>query len=515
MHSGNSIERLLAEDGDIQRVLNRNLQRHETELANRLAEAVGAHSPLMKLLNPNESAGLLSAIRNLLETQLGQQRQQILMQFSLDHPDSALRRLVQQLNINQSQLQSDVQTQIQGLVKEFSLDNRDSALSRLVENVQSAQRTIRSEFSFDNSESAFSRLHAMLDSTHELIDHRLTLDATSSPLSLLKRELVGLLEQHAEKTRHFQEEVKLSLAEMQQGHRRESAPQSKGATGDAAENGAPGIGEKGKPSRWQEGIEFEQALRDYLSRLCAGAGDIFTPTGATTGEIRHCKVGDGVWELGPDSAAPGVRIVIEAKRDKTYTLGKALQEIETARKNRAAHFGLFVFGPETAPEELEGLARYGVDVVVAWDPSDVENPNGGGGGGSEVYLRAAVMALRAMALSHGGSAGIPGHPAAAEESLLSGEQLRKLHSELDRSLLEIEKRINSLDDVTRSAQTIQNASTKILDRIRINRTALLSQVRNLEEIAEQFSRMHRRQLQQREDQQQQQQQQRRSEEEEE
>lgn len=74
------------------------------------------------------------------------------------------------------------------------------------------------------------------------------------------------------------------------------------------------------------------------------------------------------------------------------------------------------------------------------------------------------------------------------------EHIRALHLQLDRSLLEIEKRVNSLDDVTKSAQTIQNASTKILDRIRISRTALLSQVRTLEDVAEQFNALHHKQL---------------------
>lgn len=161
-HAPRRVERLLADDGEIQRVLDQNLSRHESEIAATMAAHVGAGSPLLRMLSPNESAGLVSAIRMMVETQLTQQRQHILMQFSLDHPDSALRRLVQQLNINQAQLRSELQSSIEGLVQEFSLDNRGSALSRLVESVQQAQRQLGLQISLDAEGSAFSRLHKML-----------------------------------------------------------------------------------------------------------------------------------------------------------------------------------------------------------------------------------------------------------------------------------------------------------------------------------------------------------------
>jgi len=48
-------------------------------------------------------------------------------------------------------------------------------------------------------------------------------------------------------------------------------------------------------------------------------------------------VGDIVVQLGPDQKASGARIVVEAKESGSYTLSKALEELETARKNRQVY----------------------------------------------------------------------------------------------------------------------------------------------------------------------------------
>ena len=52
---------------------------------------------------------------------------------------------------------------------------------------------------------------------------------------------------------------------------------------------------------------------------------------------------------------------------------------------------------------------------------------------------------------------------------------------IDKAILEIEKRTSNLDEVRKSAETIQSASAKILDRIRKDREALEKQVEILRE----------------------------------
>lgn len=85
---------------------------------------------------------------------------------------------------------------------------------------------------------------------------------------------------------------------------------------------------------------------------------------------RQGKVGDYVLQLGPDSAAPGARVVYEAKANKRYTIPNALKELAEARKNRAAQVGVRVFDRSSAPKDMEPLRRFGNDVLVAWDPEE-------------------------------------------------------------------------------------------------------------------------------------------------
>jgi hypothetical protein len=47
---------------------------------------------------------------------------------------------------------------------------------------------------------------------------------------------------------------------------------------------------------------------------------------------------------------------------------------------------------------------------------------------------------------------------------------------IERAILDIEKRASNLDEITRSVDTIKNASENILKRVRIDREALEKQV---------------------------------------
>src|SRR5262249_26491820 len=156
------------------------------------------------------------------------------------------------------------------------------------------------------------------------------------------------------------------------------------------------------------------------------------PTGSTTGLIKNCKVGDCVVELGPDSAAPGSKIVIEAKEECGITLAAARQEIEQARKNRGADWGLFVFSKKTAPAGLEPFQRYGNDFVVIWDAEDAA---------SDVFLKAGLIAARALCFR------AQRNTAAAVADF----------DAIERAVLEIEKRAGNLDEVGKSAGTIKSA----------------------------------------------------------
>jgi hypothetical protein len=420
------IKRLIQRDGDLEQVLSRHIGGEDSQLAKTLVAHIGQNSPLMKLLSPDETQGLLAALRATVESQLGQQRERLLKEFSLDNQEGALARLVAELARSHGVLAENLQEKIDEVVKEFSLDEDNSALSRLVRNVDAAQRTIRSEFSLDNPESAFSRMNVMLHDTKQAVHQSLTLDEEQSPLSRLKRELLEILTTHAKGNQEFQEQVKVALGKMVA--RREEAERST-----------------------RHGLAFEDAVYEFVSREAQHVGDVAEPTGARTGRIKNCKVGDCVIELGPDSAAPGAKVVIEAKQDAAFTLAKAREEIETARKNRDAQIGLFVFSAKSAPPGAQPLVRYGDDVFVVWD---AEDPN------TDWKLRSGLVTTRALCIR-------------------GGRQLESQAADLkaiDEAILEIEKHSQNLDEVRKSGETIRSASEKILDRVRISRERIEKQI---------------------------------------
>ena len=179
------VQRLVSHDGELSKLICSLIDGENSLFARTMMAHVGRESPLMKQLDPEQSQGLLSMLKQTVDVQLTQQRDQVLKEFSLDNKEGALARLVRELSTKHGDLTKDLQTRIDVVVKEFSLNEENSALSRLVQNVDRAQRTITNEFSLDNETSALSRL---------------------------KRELLELLATTEKKNQAFQEEVKVSLA---------------------------------------------------------------------------------------------------------------------------------------------------------------------------------------------------------------------------------------------------------------------------------------------------------------
>lgn len=423
------VDRLVSRDGELEQLLRRQIGQQDSELCKTLAAHFGQESPLMRVLSPSQSEGLLAALADTLKRQLDAQREAVLRQFSLDNQDGALARFIAQLTDNQGRLGEKLQGKIDEVRKEFSLNDENSALSRLVRNVDRAQRTISSEFSLDNEGSALSKLKNMLDSTNRTIEGNLTLDDEASSLSRLKRELLTILDGHSKTNREFQEQVKVALATLVA--KREEAARST-----------------------RHGDAFEDVLVDFCQRLAQQSGDLAEATGRTTGQIKNCKIGDCVLSLGPESAAPGARIVVEAKEKKEYDLRAALAELEQARKNRDAQVGLFVFSKTTAPANMDPLGRYGQDVVVVWDAADPC---------SDLFLKTALSLAKALCIR----AAVQSQAQAAD------------FSAIDEAVLEVARRAAHMEDIGKSAETIRSASDKILDRTRIIRDALERQVQVL------------------------------------
>lgn len=328
------LESLLKQDGEFEQFLRQHLGPETSTLAQTLNHHL---QPMLKLLDPEGAQGVQARIQQLLDTAVEDQRNRVLREFSLDHPDSALSRLLGKLTDKHGELTKDVRALVDELADEFSLDKEDSALSRLVKKVEDAQG---------------------------LIGKSLTLDDETSPLSRLKRELQATIDGLTKSNADFQEKVLEALAKLQA--QRETAAKST-----------------------LHGLTFEDRLGELLTVEASRLNDVYEAVGSTTGAISYCKTGDFVITLGPDSAAPNARIVWEAKSNKNYDLAGALKELDQARKNRQAQVGVFVFAKEAAPDGVEPFARYGNDIIIVWDPEDPA---------SDLYVRAAYSVARGLVI---------------------------------------------------------------------------------------------------------------------
>lgn len=409
------LERLIEKDGELEQVLRRQIGCQGSELANTLAAHVGENSPLMKLLDPEESKGLVNALRYSTEEVLQAERTRILAEFSLDNKDSVLSRLVLELSEENGRLRANLENRIDEVTKEFSLDRDDSALSRLVSKVERAQATIASEFSLDNGGSALSRMSHLLNQTTGAINNNLTLDKDGSALSVLRRELVDILQRHENQASSFQQEVTNALEAMK-ARRQESLRST------------------------THGRQFEDVVVEFVQREAERGGDLATATGSTSGEVKYCKVGDAVVELGPDCVAAGEKFVIEAKENASCDLNQSRVEIEIARKNRKASVGIFVFSKRTAPAGQEALLRYGNDIFVVWDADDLSD---------DVMLKAALSLAKALCVR------------AAKTRTAEAADFETI----DCAIIAIETEAKRLTKMKTWAQTISSNSEKILGEI--------------------------------------------------
>lgn len=422
---------LVRKDGELEQSIRRLVGTEDSELRRTLIQHVGKESELFQLLDPQQKQGLVSVLNDLVSEQMQRQKDQIVGQFSLDDPQSALTRFLKELTDKQGDFSGQLQQKVSEAVDQLSLDNEDSALNRLVRNVTQAQRTISAEFSLDEESSALSRLKRMMETTNQTISNQLTLDEETSALSRLKRELTTMMADQEETSRKFQEEVRVVLESLK-ARKQESEKSTR------------------------HGLEFETAVGEFLQHEAQKAGDFCTATGATTGVIRHCKKGDYVVELSPDSVAAGACIVLEAKEVQGYTLTNAREEMEEARKNRQAQVGVFIFSRKTAPEGMEYFQRYGQDIYVVWDAEQTE---------TDLYLTTALTLARALCV---------------RKREHSAEQQADFDA-IERAIADIEKQSRRLDEMQTWSKTISNNGEKILNSVDQLRKTLNKQAETLRE----------------------------------
>jgi len=408
----NRLDRLVGRDGDLEKAIQDHLTGDDSALGRMLRDHIGENSPLLQRFSLDERSGILSAMRERLQDVLQSHARSVVEEFSLDKPDSALNRMLGTLTDRNGKLREELAGDLGKVRDEFSLDKEDSALSRLMGQITNANLKIRQEFSLDNREGALSRLAMLLEGTRKAVHDNLTIDREDSPLARLRRELSGLIADMAKSQGEFQQKVGETLATLstrRQSERRSTA----------------------------HGVTFEGEVGEFVGGIARDLGDQFSPVGNNPGSIPRCKKGDFVIRLSDDSAAPGSRIVVEAKGDKGYSLDDAFQELDLARQNREADAGVLVFETSAAPAGMQPIERRGLDLAVRWDPEDA---------GTDIVLRTATLVSRFLVVAR--------RREDAENSLELGKMARSVSALL--------RGITHLEAILTSGNTIQNGAERVL-----------------------------------------------------
>jgi hypothetical protein len=357
-HAGGALdERAIREAGrDLVRDLERHLTDHRSGVTREIADSLRAYFDRQTGAVPQMVEGLVkggghldvllrqhlsadgSTLARTLVAHVGEQSP-LLRLLSPEQKGSVLAQLDQVVR-------SALDAQRDALLDEFRLDNSSGALARLVEQIGRGRKD----------------LEAVVTETVGRLTKEFSLDVEGSSLVRFKREVGELIQGVVTSQTKFQGEVMAVLEGLRSRRQAEEATTLKG-------------------------LSFEDALGQRLRHEAERTRDLLHATKAVVGELERCKKGDWVLELGSDSAAPGERIVFEAKNEAGYVLPRLLEEMRTARANRRAQHGVFVWSSAVAPEGTPPFRRYGDDVVVVWDPEDAA---------SDLWLLAGLEVCRAL-----------------------------------------------------------------------------------------------------------------------
>jgi hypothetical protein len=373
-------------------------------LAQTLARELGENSPLLKRLSPTDSEGVVFLLEAKLREALTENHAEVARALDPVAEDGAVARFLRALRMELEKADNDRSKQLALATKALDANDESSLLSRLMRETAAAKNAF---------------VAAMNP------------ELPSSPMAVLKNTLSALLQQHVktqqesmallhERQAKFEQEVRESLVRLEERKR-----------GDA------------KSARG--GYTFEGAVARFVQRAVQGAAIEVNTTANTVGAKPGCKKGDQVLQFTAESAYAGGALVVEAKRDSSFTVRKALEELELARGNRTAGAAVFVMAKSHASTAFPGFARYGTDILVTWDDEDDQ---------TDPYLHAAILLGLALA-----------------------SRARRPDDAGDiRALADIEHRIQKelerLDKMRKLAESIRDDADKLAEEVRKGGNAL-------------------------------------------
>ena len=348
--SGVVAERLDAfvrDDGELMRRLHDVLGPTRGPLAETLAKAVGENSPLFRKLDPGQSDGVVQMLKKSVEQVLAKQEEQTRKLLDPLASDGPLSRMFETLRKDLMRAKDDQLQQIALATAAIDANKPESLLNGLVRKSQEA------------NERLFIAMNA---------------DSPDSPFAGIKSTLTGLLREHFRVQQEGMTASEATLRTLGQDLRMAVERLDTRKRHDAQ---SP-----------RGGVEFEEQVTSFVQRTFVGSGMTVEATRNTQGDFGRRKVGDIVARFTEESAYVGAALVLEVKHDKAYSEKNAVDELATARKNRAATAGLFVMAQSHAGPDFPRFARHGVDVLVVWDPEDsTTNP----------YLHAALLLGQCLA----------------------------------------------------------------------------------------------------------------------
>lgn len=344
---GARLRQFTGDQGALVHLLQQHLGPRNSVLVETLTQYVGEQSPLFRRLSPTDSEGLVCLLGERLRRVLQEEHTEFQKALNPLHEDGAVGMFIARLRDELKRAEDDQAQQLRVALAALDTTNEDSLLNQLRRETQRARADL---------------LEAINPAR------------AGSPLAVINTSLCELLSEHAKSAKEQVEEARKQNAEFQRDIR--DAVQRIDTRRREEQRSAAGGG------------VFEDAVADFTQRQLGGHGYVVEPTGNVVGLRPSCKVGDVVIQFPSDHAFAGNRVVIEAKRDRSYTLGRALDEIATARKNRDASAGIFVLARSHAGAGFPTFSRYGHDIVVVWDDADPS---------TDPYFQGALMVGLALA----------------------------------------------------------------------------------------------------------------------
>lgn len=295
-------------------------------LAQTLAKNLGAESEIFKRLSPTDSEGLVKVIEGKLAEVLARSQHELGRALDPLVPDGALAKMLRQLREDVASAGQGQAAQLQAAMTALDANDERSAISRMLREAGQARR----------------ELLAALNPRDP-----------STPLGAIEATVRGLLEGQAASQAKFHEEVRVRQELFDRELREALARLETKRRSDAR---AP-----------EGGRAFEDVVGEFIADRVRHAPITFEPVG-TVGS--KGKVGDFVLRHTAEGVFAGAALVIEAKHAASYTVPKALAELDEARATRGASAGLMVMATSHAKATFPRFARHGQNVLVCWDPED-------------------------------------------------------------------------------------------------------------------------------------------------